>query len=258
MSWRHRWLLWSFTRRELLNRYAGSLAGTAWAVAHPLALLAVFGFVFTGVFKVQLPPEAGTGSYIAFLAITLWPWLMFSEGLTRGMAAVRANEGLIRKVAFPHRLVVYAAVLSSFGVHAIGYIVVLFALRLAGEPIALSGLPVAFMLLVILALATTGIAAILAATQTMLRDLEQVIPVVMVLLFYATPILYPLALVPEKFKPVVAVNPLAQLVERLRETLLANSGFAAGDLWLLLIAGAIFAAGLWYFDRLSPFFEDFL
>ncbi len=113
MLWRHRWLLWSFTRREVLNRYAGSAAGLAWALAHPLALLAVYAFVFTGVFRIKLPPEAGAAGYTAFVAVTLWPWLMFADGLQRGMASVQANAGLIRKVAFPHRFLVYASVFGA-------------------------------------------------------------------------------------------------------------------------------------------------
>ena len=92
------WLLASFTRREILNRYAGSVSGLAWSLLHPLAQLAVFAFVFSQIFRVGVPPAFTGVSYAAYVAIAMWPWIMFSEGLTRGMGSVHANAGLIKKV----------------------------------------------------------------------------------------------------------------------------------------------------------------
>lgn len=258
MSWRHRWLLASFTRREVLNRYAGSAAGLGWALAHPLALLAVYGFVFQSVFRIKLPPEAGAASYIAFVSVTLWPWLMFADALDRGMAAIQANAGLIRKVAFPHRLLVEAAVLASFAIHTAGYLLVLVILRAMGEPIHLSGLPWALVILLFLALGTVGLAAFLATLHVLLRDVQQVVAVVMTLVFYATPVLYPASLVPDRLRPWIQANPLAWVVERLREIVLTGAGPAPADLAIAISALATLAAGLWVFQRVSPWFEDYL
>lgn len=258
MIWRHRWLLWSFARREILNRYAGSAAGIAWALAHPLALLAVYAFVFTGVFRVKLPPELGAAGYTAFVAVTLWPWLMFADGLERGMSSVQENAGLIRKVAFPHQLVVHAAVLASFAVHLVGYLAVLLVLRLIGEPVRLSGLPWAIVLLAFLAIGTTGVAAALASIQTLLADTRQAVGVALTLLFYATPVLYPVTLVPEALRPWMGLNPLAWVAERLREVLLTGSGPAPGDLAIAAAAVILLVLGLALFRRVSPYFEDFL
>lgn len=258
LSWSHRWLLWSFTWRELTSRYAGSVAGAAWAIAHPLALLGVYAFVFTAVMRIQLPTEISGVAYVTFLAVTLWPWLMFTEALVRGSGAIRSNEGLVRKVAFPHRLLVYAAVFSSFAVHMVGYLVVLATLRAMGEPLALARAPAAGVVLAALLVGTLGVAAFLAAVQTLLRDIEHVISVVIMLLFYATPVLYPTSLVPEAVRPWFAANPLTYVAERLREILLSGSGLVAGDLAMLAVALALFAGGFWVFERLSPHFEDFL
>lgn len=258
MSWRNPWLLASFTRREILKRYAGSAVGLGWALAHPLALLAVYAFLFSTVFRVSLPPEAGTASYTAFVAVTLWPWLMFSDALTRGMGCVNDNAGLVRKVAFPHRLLVEAAVLSSFAVHLAGYLAVLLLLRALGEPVHLSGLPWVLVLLAFLALGTVGLAAFLATLQVLLRDAEHVVAVLMLLLFYATPVLYPTSLVPERLRPWLQANPLTWIAERLREVVLSGAGPAAADLGIAAVALAVLAAGLWVFQRVSPYFEDYL
>jgi ABC-type polysaccharide/polyol phosphate export permease len=254
----HRWLLASFLRRELGTRYAGSVSGAAWALLHPLALLAVYGFVFTAVFRVQLPPQAGSASYTAFAAVVLWPWIMFSEGLLRGMGSVHANGGLIKKVAFPHALLVYASVLSSFAVHLFGYFAVLVVLRLLGEPLHLENFPLALFLLAPLVMLAMGLSAVLAALQTLLKDVEQVVSIGLTVLFYGTPILYPLALVPEKLRAWVAWNPLSSLAERLRDVLIGGGGLVTSDLWLWVFGLLVWWAGLKFFERLSPHFEDFL
>jgi homopolymeric O-antigen transport system permease protein len=255
---RWHWLLYSFARREILNRYAGSVSGLAWTLLHPLAQLAIYAFIFSQVFRVAVPAGYPGVGYTAFVAVALWPWLMFSEGLQRAMGSVAANAGLIRKVAFPHRLVVYAAVLAHFAVHLVGFVAVLVALRLTGEPIRFSGLPAALLLLVPYMLLATGIGAALAALQTLLRDVEHGLGVAITMLFYATPILYPSTLVPAAIKPYLEANPLAYFSERLREVLLQGSGLVASDAVAALGCAAVFLAGLWFFNRLSPHFEDFL
>ena len=252
------WLLASFARREVLNRYSGSVSGLAWTLLHPLAQLAVFAFVFSRVFRVAVPPGYEGIGYVTFVAVALWPWIMFSEGLQRGMASIAGNAGLIRKVAFPHRLLVFAAILGTCAVQLAGYVLVLCVLRLTGEAIHLWRLPIAIVLLMPYMLLATGIALLLAALQTLLRDVEHVVQVVLQILFYATPILYPLSLAPASLQPWMRANPLGWLSERLREVLLQGGGLVAGDLLVALACAVVFAVGLWFFERLSPHFEDFL
>ena len=257
-SGRWAWLLASFTRREILNRYAGSVSGLAWTLLHPLAQLAIFAYVFSQVFRVAVPPGYPGASYVAFVAVALWPWIMFSEGLTRAMGSVGANAGLIKKVAFPHRLVVYASVLACCAIHAAGFLAVLVALRAFGEPVHLSGLPVAFVLLVPYMLLATGLGALLAALHTLLRDVEHVVQVLVTILFYASPILYPASLLPPALHGWANANPLAWFSERMREVLLQGAGFVAGDAAVAAGCVVVFLVGMWVFNRLSPSFEDFL
>jgi len=252
------WLLVSFTRRELATRYAGSAWGFAWSLLHPLAQLAVYAFVFSQVFRVAVPEGYPGTTYTAFVAVALWPWIMFSEGLTRAMGSVGANAGLIRKVAFPHRLLVYSSLLACCAIHLIGFIAVLVALKALGDPISLLGLPAAVVLLVPYILLAAGLGAFLAALHTLLRDVEHVVQVVLMIFFYASPILFPASLIPRAFDAWVRYNPFAWFSERLREILLKGSGLVMGDLWWALACLAVFGAGIWFFNRLSPSFEDFL
>jgi lipopolysaccharide transport system permease protein len=252
------WLLLSFTRRELASRYAGSATGFAWSLLHPLAQLAIFAFVFSHIFRVPMPEGYAATSYTAFVAVALWPWIMFSEGLSRAMGCIAANGGLIRKVAFPHQLLVYASLLACCVIHLAGFMAVLVALRLMGDPIHLGALPAAVALLIPYMLLAAGLGAALAALQTLLRDVEHVIHVVLSILFYASPILYPASMIPKALEWWIRYNPLAWFSERLRDILLKGSGLVLGDLYWALACLAVFAAGLWFFNRLSPSFEDFL
>lgn len=242
----------------MLSRYAGSVTGLAWTLLHPLAQLAIYAVVFTQIFRVGVPPAYPAVTYLTFVAIALWPWIMFSEALNQAMGSIAANAGLVRKVAFPHRLLVYSAVLSSCIIHGLGFLAVLAVLAALGEPIHLLRLPLAALLLVPYMLLAAGIGAALAALHILLRDVAHVVGVVLQMVFYASPILYPTSLVPASLRPWVEANPLGWFSERLREILLGGSGLVAGDAVAAVGCLLVFGAGLWFFQRLSPHFEDFL
>ena len=253
---RHRALFVNFFRRELFSRYLGSVSGLAWAFLQPLALLAVYHFVFTTVFRAG--PMNGK-SFLVFVAVALWPWLAAQEALQRGTVSIGGYAGLIRKVAFPHELVVYASVGATLVLQFAGYLAVLVALALFGEPVRFEGLPLAVALWLLLAVAVTGIALALAALQVFIRDIEHILMPVLMILMYLTPILYPLSLVPENMRPWVAANPFGYLVERLRDALLEGRVAPSwGDAAAALVAVGLFAGGRWIFLRLSPHFEDFV
>jgi ABC-type polysaccharide/polyol phosphate export permease len=249
--------LWrNFFSREIRQRYLGSATGLAWALVHPLALLAVYHFVFTKIFRVG---NFGSGSFLAFVAVALWPWLAAQEALQRGVTSLASYAGLIRKAAFPHEAIIYASVAATFALQFVGYLVVLVVLAVLGEPIRLEGLLLAVPLWLVLMLAVTGLALALASLQVFVRDVEHVLMPVLMMLMYLTPILYPLTVVPGNFRPWVAANPVSWLVTRMRDALLEGRIAPQwSDAVAVAIALALFAGGLWMFRRLSPYFEDFV
>jgi lipopolysaccharide transport system permease protein len=253
---RNRALFVNFFRRELTTRYLGSMTGLAWALLHPLALLGVYWFVFTNVFRAT---GFGGSSFVAFVAVALWPWLAAQDGLTRATVSLAQYAGLIRKVAFPNELAVYASVAATLALQFAGYVAVLVVLALAGEPVHFEGLVVAIPVWLVIALAVTGIALALASLQVFLRDVEHVLSPLLMILMYLTPILYPLSAVPDNLRGWVAANPFGWVVTRLRDGLLdGNLAPQWGDAVALALAAAVFAAGRWMFLRLSPYFEDFV
>jgi homopolymeric O-antigen transport system permease protein len=253
---RDRALFANFFHRELITRYLGSITGLAWALLNPIALLAVYHFVFTEIFPAR---GFGGSSFLAFLAVALWPWLATQEAIQRGTTAIPGYAGLIRKVAFPHELVIYASVTATFALQGAGYVAILLILKAFGEPVHLEGLIVAIPLWAILVLGVTGIALALSALQVFIRDVEHVLTPILMIFMYLTPILYPITAVPASVRPWLAANPFGWLVQRMRDALLEGRiGFVVNDVAALLASALLFAGGLWVFRRLSPHFEDFV
>ena len=253
---RDRALLANFLRRELTTRYLGSVTGFAWALLSPLALLAVYYFVFTHIFRTT--GFAGP-SFLAFVAVALWPWLAAQEALQRGAVSIAGYGGMIRKVAFPHELIVLASVAATFVLQFAGYLAILAVLRIAGEPIHLRGLLIALPVWAVLLVGVAGLTFFVAALQVFVKDVEHVLMPLLMMLMYLTPILYPLTLVPEGVRPWVAANPFNWVVGRLRDGLLEGRlSLQPSDALAVAISIALFVAGRWVFRRLSPHFEDFV
>lgn len=254
--WRHRWLLVSLTGREFRSRYNGSVVGVLWLLLHPMALLAIYTLLFRVVFRVGFP-ELDQVPFVVFVSVALWPWLAFSEGLQRGTTAVTNNAGLVKKVAFPSELVVYAHVTVAFLVHGGGFLLVGVVLALWGTPWLWNGLPVAAAWWLVLWLLCCSLALVAAAVHVFIRDVEHLLSHLLMAGFYLTPVLYPLSMVPEWLAAVMAFNPLATAVEGLRAALLFGGGAGLRPLFGgLMLALLLLTLARWCFCRVATQFED--
>ncbi|MBL8515976.1 MAG: ABC transporter permease [Betaproteobacteria bacterium] len=252
------WLLLSMLRRELRDRYAGTSAGLGWALLQPVLMLALYALVFAFIFRVRLTGYDTPLAYITFVAITLWPWFLLQEGLLRAMTALRAQAALVRKTTLRRDLPVTVCILASAMIHLAGYVAVLACLTLAGAELRFDGLPLAVLSVATLLTVVMGLGFLLASIQLVWRDLEHAVQPLFLILFYATPILYPITLVPEEVRPFITANPMAWWVERQRDALLNGALPGAYD-----IAGLVATAvGCWICRRLylkvAAFAEDLL
>ncbi|MDE2258557.1 MAG: ABC transporter permease [Xanthomonadaceae bacterium] len=247
-----------FIRRDIRNRYLGSFSGGLWALLQPLAQLAVYGFVFVYVFKAKVPGADAPG-YVPFLALALWPWTAFAEGLSRATTAIQDNAALIRKVALPREILVFSAVAASFLIQGIGFLAIVLALRAFGVPVDLFGLPqTAAMYAQLFALAL-GFAFLFAALQVFVRDLAAALPQLLMLWMFASPVFYARDSLPPAYRSLLGFNPFTHYPEFFRGALLhtpapplASDAIALGGALLVLVIG-------WaLFRRLDPHFEDFL
>jgi lipopolysaccharide transport system permease protein len=246
-----------FTRNDLQQRFVGNALGAVWTVLAPVLQLALFAFVFVQIFR-QRMPELGPGGYVAFLALGMWPWFAFSEGVHRGATALIEHAGLLSKVAIPPWQLVCARVLSAFAVHAAGFVVVVALLAVFGDALRVQGLPLALLGWIPLLLLALLIAPGLAVSLVFIRDLAQILPYLLSALMFLSPIVYALAMAPPFLQPWLELNPIAVAVELIRGALLVNGTLAWPGVATLLVAVGAGALSVLLYRRLRGHVVDFL
>lgn len=251
-------LWYQFYQRDISSRYLGSLSGLLWVFLHPALLLTLYTFLIAGVLKARIP-ELSDVQWVPYVALGLWPWMCFSEGLQRGTQAVIEHSSLLGKIALPAELLVAASVAATFSLHAIGLVAALLVLALFGYPIALAKLVLLPLLLICLLVFTLGIAWITACVHVYLRDVGQLLGQFLGFMFFLTPILYTPTMLPEAVRPVLHFNPISVYCMTAREWLLFDRWtLGTSQVIAVLIALAVAWIGLAVFRRLSKHFEDFL
>lgn len=251
-----RTLILHFLERELRAKYSNTLLSVVWPILTPMLLLAIYSIVFENMFKASIGNRPY--SYTFFLAAGLWPWMMFADSLNRSLSVIHGNAALLKKVAFPTIYLVFAVVSATFIIHLLGFAVVLIALSATGSAVAWGTILCFTPLLAGLFILTLGLSAAASAIQTIMKDLEHIVPPALMALYFLTPVMYPLSQIPQKYQGIFSMNPLGYLVERSREIITGSTLFAVGDLALIAGAVAVAIIGVALFQRLAPHFEDFL
>jgi lipopolysaccharide transport system permease protein len=225
--------------KELQVRYKGSVLGYLWSVLHPLAFAAVFFVVFQHVVRMEVE------HYAVVLITALFPWQWLQNSVTSSPMWFVENASLIKKVRFPRWTLVLAGALTDLTHFLFAVPVILFFLLLEGFPPRIGWLLLP-LLVVVQLLVAFGIALMVASANLFLRDLERLIGVIVLLWFYATPILYPIELVPEAWRVAVMANPAGALVICWRGLFLKGAvppgTLAVAAAWgvLLVAAGSAF------------------
>lgn len=256
--WRQRDLILGLTRREIESRYKGSMLGLLWAVLLPLAMLLVYAFVFSVVFKTRWNVggnDAPKGAYVVFLFSGLAMYSLIAEVLNRAPGLLLENVAYIKKVAFPLEVMPVVSVLAALFNSVLSFAV------LAMVYIPVIGLPPPSALAVPLYLGAAGMISLglswlFAGFGVYLRDIRQVVGVLTTGLMFLSPVLYPLSQVPEAFRPVMRLNPLTPLLEGMREALFAGTVPIAGLTGVLAFSIALAVVGRWVFGRLRQGFAD--
>lgn len=245
-------LLYLLTLRDLKLRYQDTVLGLLWSLLKPLMLGAVLFVALKQFVRIDVK------DYHLVLLTALFPWVWFQTAALLATGSFAGNGALLKKVPFPRFVLPFSTILNS-GIHFVLSIpVLIILLAISGRhPNAtwLVGIP--FLALVQLGL-LMGLVLLLASLDVFFRDLEHLIEVFLSLLFYISPILYPLDIVPDRWEPVLLINPLASLIEAWRD-LFMNNALPGLDLWpaLLFTLGALIV-GSQVFRRLEPSFADAL
>jgi lipopolysaccharide transport system permease protein len=252
--WIYRELFYFFVWRDIKVKYKQSLLGMGWAIIQPLFAMIIFSLFFGRLANV---PSEGA-PYPVFSYAGLLPWTYFAAAIALGGNSLVSNASMINKVYFPRLALPISSVLSGlldffFAALLLLALMLFYNVRLTWWLLLM---PVLLFALVLLA---TGVSLFLAALHVRYRDVKYVLPFFIQLWLFATPVIYPVSLVPEQFQPLFALNPLAGIIDGFRSCVLSAKGF---DLPLLSISLAttliVFIAGTVYFRWTERWFADII
>jgi lipopolysaccharide transport system permease protein len=250
--WDYRELLYFFIWRDVKVRYKQTAIGALWAVLQPLLTMLVFSLFFGRLAHI---PSNGL-PYPIFYYSALLPWMYFSVALQNATSAIVDNQRLVTKVYFPRLILPFSAVLSGmvdFGISFSMFAVMMIYYHIR-PTLAAFWLPIFLLLAVFTAL---GVGLWLAALNALYRDVRYVLPFLVQFWMFASPVAYPSSLVPEKWRWLYGLNPMAGVIEGFRWSLTAR-GEAPGGLFFasLVVVLVIFLSGLAYFQKMETMIAD--
>ena len=206
-------LLKEMVIRDVRSRYAGSSLGILWAFAHPVLWMLLYTGVFSLVLRVPVDP--GYASFPEFLMAGLLPWMAIQEGIARSASVLVDNAAMVKKTVFPVETLVLSVVLAAVVNELIALVIFAVYVGLVGH-LSLAWLPLVIPALLLQIAMTFGLGCIAATLTAFVRDTAHAVGIALTVVFYATPIVYPASLVPERLRPILEANPVAHLVDLYR------------------------------------------
>lgn len=250
--WRYHELLYFFAWRDIKVRYRQAAFGATWAVIQPLLTMIIFTLIFSKVGHIQ----TGRIPYPIFVYCGLLPWTYVSGVLSIASASLVSNEPLLTKVYFPRAFLPAGSVLAGLLDFVIGSILLVGLMLYYHVRVGWTLLLVPLVVLAMVLL-TTGVSMIAAALNVRYRDVKYALPFLIQVWMYATPIVYPMSVVPQRFRPILALNPCSGIVNGLRACLFQDSPFNFGLVGISLLAAiATFVLGAFYFRMAEKSFAD--
>ncbi len=251
--WAYRELLWVLTSRDIKVRYKQAVLGAAWAIFRPVVTMVIFSVVFGQL--AQIPSDGYP--YPVFVYSALLPWTFFASAIGASSQSLVGSAHLVSKVYFPRLIIPMASVGAGLVDLLISVAILLLLLVWYGVPLT-PNLLVAPILLVAVAFTALGVGTLLSALTVAYRDFTQLTPFLIQIWMYVTPVIFPLSVVPEKWKWVLLANPMTGLVEGFRSAFLGRP-FDLVSLGIsFTVALACFAAGVMYFEKVERRFADIL
>ena len=251
--WANRELLLFLVWRDIKVQYAQTVLGVAWAVVQPVMTMLIFTLVFGRLAKI---PSDGV-PYSVFTLAALIPWMYFSNAFSAASASLVNSSNLITKVYFPRLIIPIVSILSglvNFAVSCVVLAIMMIWYRVTPSWVAVPMIPA---LLLLMILTATGVGCWLAAVYIQYRDVRQIVPFIVQIWMYVSPVVYPLSLVPERYRTLYALNPMAGIIQTFRVVLLRTGEIPWGTLGISTIVGlALFLSGTLYYRKTEHLFAD--
>jgi lipopolysaccharide transport system permease protein len=257
--WSNRYLASQLTRREIMGRYNGSIFGIVWSFFTPVLMLTIYTFVFSVIFKARWP--GGTGSKTEFailLFVGMIVFSIFSECVSRAPEVVIGSPNYVKKVVFPLDIFPWAILGAALFHAAISLFVLLIFCLLVGQTVPLTWLAIPVILLPLILL-TLGLCWFLSALAVYLRDVAQTVGLMVTVLMFLSPVFYSLDALPENFRTIASMNPLAFIIESARDAMIWGLLPDVVPYTLNLSVGMLFAClGFAWFQKTRKGFGDVL
>jgi len=250
----YRDLLWLWMLREVQVRYKQSLLGIAWAVVQPLALTIIFTIVFSRLVEV----DTGGIPYPIFSYVAMVPWTFFSTSMSFGIASLVNNMNLVTRIYFPREILPLASIGAAFVDFLVSAVILAGMMLIYGVRPGWVSLWFVPLLAIQIAL-TIAVVLLGSALLVFFRDVRFVVPLLTQVWMYATPIIYPVSLVPERFRVLYFLNPMASVIDGYRRVLLTGEAPRVDGLALgAAVTMALLAVGYLFFKRSEPAFADLI
>ncbi|HLE15170.1 MAG TPA: ABC transporter permease [Anaerolineales bacterium] len=250
--WRYRELLYFFVWRDVKIRYKQTLMGASWAIIQPFFTMVVFSLFFGRLAKV---PSDGI-PYPIFTYAALVPWTFFANGVMQASNTLVMNANMVKKIYFPRLALPIASVLAGildFSLASIVLLVMMLYYRMLPTANVI-WLPFFFLLALV---TTLGVSLWFSAMNVQFRDVRYIVPFLIQIWLFVTPIAYPSSLLPEPWRTLYGINPMAGVVEGFRWALLGTETAPGPIIWVSsLVAILLLVTGLFYFRRLETSFAD--
>lgn len=256
-AWRYRGFIASSVRNEFKSRLSRSRFGAAWVVLQPLAQVLIFATILSNVLAARLQGVDNRYAYAVYLISGIVCWALFSEIVQRCLTVFIDNASLLKRMQFPRICLPLIAIGIALVSNMALLVVTLLILPLLGfvPGVELLWLPALILLTVALG---TGFGLLLGTLNVFMRDVGQVVLVVMQFWFWVTPIVYPIDIVPAAFRATLAINPVVPLVGAYHDVLVYGRAPGEGLLWVAVVAGALLVVSWLMFRRASTEMVDVL
>ena len=254
---RHHEMIRALALRDFQSRYAGTVAGSFWTLAHPVAVVVVFYFVFSVGFKSKAPDDV---PFILWFSVGLMAWFYFNEGLVAVTNSIARNSHLVKKTVFPIEILAVVQIVSSLLPHLVFFSVVVVALALNDIAFEWFRLGVLYYMLCTTVI-LLGLGWLLSALEVFCRDISQSLTIIMNLWFWITPIVWDSDMMPQEYHWIFRWNPVHYIVEGYRGVLIyAHPKWPepTETLYFWCLSLGLLTLGAAAFRRLKPEFADVL
>lgn len=233
-------LIWMLAKTDFKLRYHGSVLGYFWALLKPLLTFAILNFIFSSVFN---PRSNGIDTYSLQLLVSLMMFYFFAEGTSSGMSSLLSKAQLVTKIYVPRWTIIFASTINATLIFLMNLLVIAFFFAIKGFMPSIGAIVMFLLFSIFIYIIILSFALIVAPLYVKFRDLAMIWDVLLMIIMYASPIIYPLATLPEKYHQLILLNPLAFTVHFTKESLI-NNHFATPAQYIIFISIVLGLFGL--------------